>query len=171
MMTYQLIPFVDNKDIQLTANYTLENNKLVLSYILQGNLDLVELASFDKLQEGDDLWKTTCFECFCLLDDGHSYIELNFSPRGYWHIYYFDGYRKASKTLNHLITVNQIDTQFSHADKYRLNAAVNIESISIKAIGLTAVLEDKNNKLAYYALSHKASEPDFHQKASFEITL
>lgn len=170
MTTYSLIPFDKSSapDISVEVDAHVKKNKLYLQYVLTGNITEIDWPSFDKIKLAENLWQTTCLECFLLLEGGQSYIELNFSPKGYWHIYYFDAYRKASESLSDLVEIENIKTsQGSHA--YQLRAIVDLDSVSIRSVGLTAVIETKQQQLSYWALQHDAQQPDFHLSSSFGL--
>lgn len=50
---------------------------------------------FVKLRQ-DYLWESHCYEVFLAFGNSENspYIEINFSPNGYFNIYHFEGYRK-----------------------------------------------------------------------------
>jgi len=165
---HNLVPFPSFKhpDVQVQIDYAINNDILCLNYFVSGDIENIQWPDFDCIQEGNDLWKTTCLECFCLLEDGKSYIELNFSPKGYWHIYYFDDYRQPSQTLKNVVCISDLVIN-KKDDGCRLQVEVHLNGISIKDIGFTAVIEDSNKEISYWALQHASNNPDFHKSETF----
>jgi hypothetical protein len=165
---YALIPFPNQNhpDITMFSEVIIKNHLITLTYHIAGDLSDLIIPHFDSFKEGHDLWKNTCMECFILLEDGQSYIELNFSPSGLWHIYYFDDYRQPSSKLKNLVDIKMIEVTQT-INSFILNAQFNFSSVFFQAMGLSAVIEDRKNLLSYFALKHSAKQPDFHQSASF----
>jgi hypothetical protein len=167
---YTLIPFPTSPHppIQLSVEQSFVNDCLSLSYTISGDLAHLHIPTFDGLREANDLWKSTCMECFVLLEDGQSYIELNVSPSGAWHWYYFDDYRQPSTKLGHLAKIISIEVQ-KHAQSLTVQTECQLPPGVVRAMGLSAVIEDKKHLLSYFALKHTQQQPDFHDKASFVL--
>jgi hypothetical protein len=105
----------------------------------------------------DDLWKSTCFECF-VGGVGFSYREFNFSPSGAWAAYQFDGHRSGMRQAP-----AQVDIETSRNDKcLTVVAKIQSEFPVAAQTGLTAVIEEKDALLRYWATSFAPGEPDFH---------
>jgi hypothetical protein len=119
----------------------------------------------------DGLWQHTCCEAF-VMEEGDGYREFNFSPSGQWAAYRFTGYRER-------------DTTFTPGAEPRLSLAPLADGFELRAalptallppsnalqIGLTAVIEAADGSKSYWALAHCASQPDFHLRQSFALTL
>jgi hypothetical protein len=165
---YALIPFpgLAHSAINISVKLHIEDNILQLVYFIDGQVNDIDVPPFDQVKQSDSLWQTTCLECFLLLADGHTYIELNLSPKGYWDIYYFDDYRKPSSKSVDLLQVKSIQVNHNQ-NGLELKSEVDIAHISIKAIGLSAVIEDKHQSISYWALQHTSDQPDFHTKEDF----
>jgi hypothetical protein len=172
MKTYSLIPFDKSSapDISIEVAAQLENQKLCLQYTLIGDVTEIDWPVFDKVQLAEGLWQTTCLECFLLLEDGKRYIELNFSPKGSWHIYYFDDYRKASVNLDKLVSIENIKVNQEN-DTYQLTSTISLGDISMRSMGFTAVIETKQQQLSYWALQHDEQQPDFHLPSAWAVTV
>ena len=60
-------------------------------------------------------------------------------------------------------------------DSLLLNLKISLDKIisseSDLEVGITTVVEDKQQQLSYWALTHPANEPDFHHRDSFIIKL
>lgn len=107
------------------------------------------------------LWQTTCFEIF-VGGNGGSYREFNLSPSGAWAAYQFDDHRRGMRD-----SVAHVEIEIS-ISKNGLTLIAKIESeFPLPAeIGLTAVVEEKDGMLRYWATSFAPGEPDFHAAAT-----
>jgi hypothetical protein len=129
------------------------------------------LAAVPRRVEG--LWQHTCFEAFIRTNASPDYYEFNFSPSGEWAAYSFRGYRDGEPIedvgLSPEIVVRR------EADKIELDAVVRLDRLSAippgatLQIGLSAVIEDNDGKLSYWALKHPVEKPDFHHPDSFAL--
>ena len=114
-------------------------------------------------QQKDELWKKTCFEFFIKKENSKEYYEFNFSPNRCWRCYLFTDYRKKQKTVSDfqpkslLINQNSLDVEFLNPIKQRAYYLIQI----------SAVIEDYQHGLSYYALNHASKQPDFHCQKSF----
>ncbi|MFA4893730.1 DOMON-like domain-containing protein [Brevundimonas sp.] len=116
----------------------------------------------------DGLWRNTCFEVFALLRDGR-YAEFNISPSGQWAAYGFSGYREGMANVEGPIQVVRAERT---DDAFELDAIINwADWPRIDRIGLSAVIEDVDGGLSYWALAHPSDKPDFHHPDSFVLTL
>jgi hypothetical protein len=118
-----------------------------------------------------DLWQHTCFEAFLMAEEGPGYREFNFSPSGEWAAYTFRGYRDGGEQeveMAPVITVNH------SAEQLELHAAIRPDCLppgrSLQ-LGLSAVVEDADGILSYWALRHPPGKPDFHHTDAFALQL
>ena len=114
----------------------------------------------------EDLWRTTCFELFAG-GEGESYQEFNLSPSGAWAAYQFDGHRSGRRDIEARI---EIETSL---DNKRLSVIAKIESEfpNPMPVGLTAVIEENDGLLRYWATTFAPGEPDFHAAANRSLLL
>src|ERR1043165_4654007 len=68
-------------------------NRLVLSYVVIGQMSDIRLPPVAAAARTDDLWQHTCFEAFIRASSGTAYYEFNFAPSTQWAAYRFSGYR------------------------------------------------------------------------------
>ncbi|MBK9323090.1 MAG: hypothetical protein IPM97_09165 [Bdellovibrionaceae bacterium] len=117
-------------------------------------------------QEG--LWQSTCFEVF-LSPLGHSqYYEFNFALTPAWNVYVFDAYREPQPPRG----TADFALKEMHWNKQQSQLTVKLESttrLPLFQASLTAVLEEKNSKKHYCALTHRGLKPDFHLRESFTL--
>lgn len=116
----------------------------------------------------DGLWRHTCFEVFAQLEDG-CYAEFNISPSGEWAAYSFTGYREGMENLEGRVRLHRAE---------RAGAAFDVEAILdwpkapfIQRIGMSAVIEDTDGAISWWALAHPSDKPDFHHPDSFVLEL
>jgi hypothetical protein len=114
----------------------------------------------------DDLWRTTCFELFLMLDDDERYVEINLSPSTRWAAYAFDGYRDGRTALD--IAAPRIERLPDG-----IAATLNLSALPHGELrmGLSAVVEETGDTLSYWALAHPPGAPDFHAAACFAARL
>ena len=147
---------------------------LRITYRLEGNLRRLRIPAPAHPRAGDRLWQHTCFEVF-IARRMPSYHELNFSPSREWAAYAFSEYRQgaplADDSLDPRIAVR------TRADGLELEAAVDLRRLSPLHAGarlslaLSAVIEDADAGLSYWALRHPPGKPDFHHPEAFALEL
>lgn len=108
----------------------------------------------------DGLWKTTCFELFMAAGEG-GYQEFNFAPSSAWAAYHFDGYREGMRPANIDVT---IETR-RETNGLTLRAEIKGELPLPANVGLTAVIEETDGQLRYWATGFAPGKPDFHATA------
>lgn len=114
----------------------------------------------------DGLWRSTCFEVFACLRDGR-YAEFNISPSGEWAAYGFTGYREDMMNLEGPIRVVRAERT---EEAFELDAMIDWKDWPfVDRIGLSAVIEDVDGGLSYWALTHPSDKPDFHHPDSFAL--
>ena len=150
--------------------------RLSLRYRLEGDLDRLELPAPRASAAADGLWRHTCFEAFLKAGDANAYVELNFSPSTEWAIYAFDDYR--SGTQPRAPRRPPAIASRRTGDVFELDATVDFEGLFTESPGaaglrlaLSAVLEDRQGQLSYWALAHPSERADFHHPESFALQL
>ena len=139
--------------------------QLLLEYELRGDLARVRIAGSDA---ADDLWRHTCMEVFVGTAAAGPYLEFNFAPDGRWAGFRFSGYRASMAPLT-AIRSPRIELR-TGSDRLLLSADVALPSELAAArlrLGITAVVENTDRQLEYWALRHCGARPDFHHPDSF----
>jgi hypothetical protein len=147
----------------------------VLRYALDGDVSRLLIPADSTLRRGDRLWQHTCFEAFVMAGGLPGYCEINFSPSAEWAIYSFSGYRDGMTALE----VTRAPEISVHREPGRLNleAAVDLELWRRPQVdgglrlALSAVIEETDGRLSYWALAHPAAKPDFHHAGAFVLSL
>lgn len=118
----------------------------------------------------DGLWRHTCFEAFVGCEGDAAYREFNFSPSGHWAAYAFSAERVPAEKAPPLPTPLIACDRQAHA--LTLQARVPVGALPAPGaagylIGLSAVIEDTDGQLSYWALHHPAARPDFHHRGGW----
>ena len=148
--------------------------ELAIEYSLSGEIDKLLIPTQRAPRRADHLWRHTCFEAFIATRDNERYWEFNFAPSGDWAIYRFDSYRNAVSAID---APPPIITTARSANNLTMNATVdlnnfpNLKNRTELRLALSAVIEDNNGALSYWALAHPPGKPDFHHRDSFALTL
>jgi hypothetical protein len=119
----------------------------------------------------DKLWAHTCFEAFIGFPESPRYLELNFSPSGQWAAYRFDSYRQgmaAALELAPRLAVRRLAQALELQAEVRLDLEASRRRLRI---GLSAVVEDQEGRLSYWAVRHAPGRPDFHHPEGFAFAL
>ncbi|NVO15764.1 MAG: DOMON-like domain-containing protein [Rhodoplanes sp.] len=145
--------------------------RLLLTWIVTGAITAIRIPPPETPARADELWRHTCFEAFVRAPPGSAYYEFNFSPSTCWAAYRFDFYRSGMRVADE-IGAPLIEAQ-SRADGWVLQAALELDRLSALPcdaplhLGLSAVIEDTNGRLSYWALAHPPGKPDFHHADGF----
>lgn len=163
--------------MHLSVSATILRNEvgdLLLSYRVHGDLAKIIIPEPVPVTAVpcDGLWQHTCCEAFIATAHDVDYREFNLSPSGQWAAYRFSDYR-------------QIDPQYRPSTVPRISCQKGIEDFQLDAhlpslpfprqqiliMGLSVVIEAANGSKSYWALDHAGSQPDFHHRQSFTLTL
>ena len=147
-------------------------DRLVLSYMVTGQLSDIRLAPAMPAARADGLWQHTCFEAFVRAASGPAYYEFNFAPSTEWAAYRFNSYRSGMAAAE--IGAPAIEVR-SGLDSYTLQASLELDrlpDLSREAswrLGLSALIEDISGGKSYWALAHPPGKPDFHHADCFAL--
>jgi hypothetical protein len=117
-------------------------------------------------QRKDNLWEHTCFEIFLGQHGMQDYREFNLSPAGDWNVYSFSGYRQGIKPEMHFNTL-PFDVEIVSDQELKLAVTIDLKILqdySVIDVGLSAVLEQVNGVITWWAIDHQEDVPDFHAK-------
>ncbi len=148
---------------------------LELRFRLSGDPAHLRIPPRREARRTDKLWQHTCFELFCSHSATTAYYELNFSPSTEWAMYRFDAYR-AGMTAVETPFAPRIGIQL-HAGGLDLDARLDLGALAalrdspVLRLGLSAVIEESDGRLSYWALAHPAPKPDFHHASAFALSL
>jgi len=177
-----LVPFSPDASPTLLASAEFvweEQNTLELSFSLRPpqsgqqlpKLEFMDASPGSSLRSGqrlDGLWEHTCFEAFFAQPNQDRYWELNVSPTGDWNLYRFESYR--TDGVHEQTPKPLIHWQSSTRD-CRCTIVLSLDPwwtpVQLPELAISMVLEDSDNNLSYWALSHHGNEPDFHDRRAF----
>ena len=118
------------------------------------------------------LWRTTCFEAFLRAPAGTAYTELNFAPSTAWAAYRFRAYREDMQVAKE-VGPPRIETRAA-SDRFELRASLTLDGLPRDEpwqLGLSAVIEESDGSLSYWALAHPPGKADFHHSDCFAAVL
>lgn len=144
-----------------------ENGSLTLAFALKGELCALRIPESRPSLRARDLWRHTCFEVFVMAGEGPGYREFNFSPSSEWAVCTFRGYREGGDLelkMRPGIAVRR------SGDRLELDAEIALDCLPpgrLLRLGLSAVVEDADGVLSYWALRHPPGKPDFHHTDAF----
>lgn len=145
---------------------------LQVRYRIEGDMGRLVLPTTDFARRGDGLWQHTCFEAFLRPDASDNYHEFNFAPSGDWAAYRFAA-RRSDRSLPHLpAPLIRFHAAQDHCDlsaDIPLSALPELAAASVIHAGVAAVVESRDVGLSWWALSHGAEKPDFHDPATFVL--
>jgi hypothetical protein len=147
--------------------------KLTVTYRLDGDVDHLRVPLERPSYATDRLWEHTCFELFVALAGERAYHELNFAPYGASAVYAFQDYRQR---LDSDLTAKMPGRQWKGAS-FGLIAEVDLAALDVRyvdaelVLGVSAVIEDVDGQLSYWALAHPQPKPDFHHRDAFTLVL
>ena len=147
------------------------SGSLNLAFALEGDLSGLRIPELQPSRRVHGLWRHTCCEAFVMAAEGPGYREFHFSPSGAWAVYGFRGYRDGGELELELapgIVVHRT------VDRLELCAEIRTEFLPpgrCLRMGLSAVVQDADGVLSYWALQHPPGKPDFHHANAFALQL
>jgi hypothetical protein len=160
----------------ITVEVQPRGGTLELRYFVAGDIERVRVPALAPPSRADQLWQHTCFEAFIAEEDiALGYREFNFAPSTEWAIYQFSGYRNGMTVVD----VEHAPTVAVQRDGKGLSliARVDIEPLSDLdrdrrlRLAISAVIEESNGAISYWALAHPPGKPDFHHADGFVVML
>jgi hypothetical protein len=144
-----------------------------VGYAIGGEVARLRLPPPSAPRIAAQLWQHTCCELFiAAMGAGEGYHEFNFSPSGEWALRAFARYRDGVLVEDERFAP-RIAVQ-AGAGRLQLDAHVPLGRLPYHGrlrLGLSAVLEEDDGTLSYWALRHPAGKPDFHHSDAFAMAL
>jgi hypothetical protein len=156
--------------VEILAEIENQGTHLELKFELQDPLNHIKTNPHffqsvpTEAQRRDGLWKSTCFELFLKVPNKSTYYEFNFSPEGFWNLYHFSDYRKPHPPHR---SEDFSITEWSWRSQVFKVALSNKTSVRDWSASITAVLQNLNHEVQYWALKHTDEKPNFHHFDSF----
>jgi hypothetical protein len=149
----------------IRADVERAGNRLILRFALAGDVASIRLPDARGPHRAEGLWQHTCFEVFLKRPGHEDYLEFNFAPFGPWAAYHFDGYRSGKRDL--VVAAPSVGGM-TGPDVLSMFISLKVPP-SAWDIGFSAVIEDMDGHISYWALAHPSAKPDFHHPDSFAL--
>ncbi len=175
--SFSLQPFPSTNplpDVKITGNIARRDRRLAIDYALQGNLAQLAIpAPTDVPARKNELWQETCFEFFLGIKNSQRYWEFNLSPAGHWNAYRFAAYRQG---MQEEIAFRSLPFSVQNqSGALRLTLELDLDQIlqadQTLEVAISAVIKLRDGQVSYWALIHRSSQADFHQRDSFIVEL
>jgi hypothetical protein len=148
---------------------------VVFRYVLRAEISRVRIPPMQSTARADGLWRHTCFEAFIMAPGTAGYYEFNFAPSRQWALYRFDAYREGMSPADleppPELCVRRFEDRLELDAAVHLNDLIGLRGAPRLLLGLTAVVEEENGRLCYWALKHPPGKPDFHCPDGFVLEL
>lgn len=146
------------------------SGKLILNYIVSGDVSALELLEISQPKRTDYLWQQTCFEAFVGAKGEKGYLEYNLSPSTEFAVYAFEDHRRGMRNPE-LATDPKIEIVDGNGS-YHLSAELDLAGLPGMdldglELSVTAVIEEKDGQKSLWALTHPSGNPDFHNRDCF----
>jgi hypothetical protein len=148
------------------------SRRWLLRYFVTGAVGRIRLPLTKKPARADALWRHTCFEAFIRFGPAGPYREFNFAPTGEWAAYDFISYRGGMRPAE--MEAPLIDTG-TRESRFELQVFLPPDAVAgpraVTHVGLSAVIEETDGRMSYWALAHPDGKPDFHHPDCFALEL
>ena len=147
---------------------------LGVSYVIAADVSRLRIPRPRPKAIAERLWQHTCCELFVMRRDVAEYHEFNFAPSGEWAAYRFAAYRDSQRLMDASIEPH-VELRTT-AELLELDAAIRLDRLSrghlsdALALSVTAVIEESDGRISYWALAHAPGKPDFHHRDAFAIS-
>jgi hypothetical protein len=143
---------------------------LLIEFATSGEIEKLLVPGNAEPMRRPGLWEHTCFELFLRGRGEDGYFEFNFSPSAEWAAYAFDGYRRDMRPLH--TAAPWIGPIMGTSTMQMLVWIPHLPSPPREwDLGLSAIIEDVEGNMSYWALTHPSDKPDFHHPESFALHL
>ncbi|MBU6283332.1 DOMON-like domain-containing protein [bacterium] len=151
---------------------------LRFDWTVEGPLEALLLPDPCEPRAADDLWRHTCLEAFVRPAGARAYVELNLSPSRAFAVYRFRAYRERDDAAGRPSAPTRIEARREGA-RLVLSARLDVAAVlgdpeaasGPLDVGLSAVVETADGRVAYFALRHPEGKPDFHHDDAFALRL
>jgi hypothetical protein len=145
---------------------------IAITYSLDGQISRLSLPAKSAPSRVDGLWQHTCFEAFVSVEGAPEYREFNFAPSGQWAAYAFQRYRDGGplpQASDPQITIRTSESSFELDALIRRESLPPLPGNARLLLALSAVIEEKDRVMSYWALKHPPGPPDFHHASAFVL--
>ncbi len=169
LLPHPATPCAAVRRIAVSLDWPAANGELRLQYVMEGDVQQLQIPSAGEPRRADGLWHATCCELFLRSPGGAAYREFNFAPSGEWAAWQFTGRREGMQPLD-LPGAPRIESR-EQAGRWLLDVTLPLAAEPVLEAGLATVLLDRQGRLSYWALAHPGERPDFHDPATCTLRL
>jgi hypothetical protein len=152
---------------------------LAVSYSIEGDMERLRVPAPAPPRMAERLWEHTCCEIFIARKGLPAYHEFNFSPSGEWAAYAFERYREGVPLAgeSNAQALDPRVTARCAARQLELDVLIGLDRLSPAhgaaqlSLALSAVVEERDGALSYWALKHPPGRPDFHHADAYALDL
>ena len=156
----------------LVANVSRPHGGLSVTYTVTGAVERVRVPDLRASAFADELWQHTCFELFYRRQAPDPYCELNFSPSGEWAAYAFARYRQGMARRHDVQALRIAVRRRERTLELEASiAAPDLQPAGPLSVAVSAVVEETDGTMSYWALKHAGEKPDFHHRDGFALQL
>jgi hypothetical protein len=162
--------------LSVSVEVRAQADALRLRYTLRGDTTALRIPAPAAPVPTDGLWRHTCFEAFVAVNGESAYREFNFSPSSGWAAYRFSSERERDNAAEARDRV-LLPPLLAHATPRTLTLTVRVPATALPrspamlSLGLSAVIEERDGRLSYWALHHPHEQPDFHHRDGRTLVL
>lgn len=164
---FNLKPYFDSSEkLKFKSHFNLTSDLVCIDFTLSSSTGLknINIPKLNEVKRENELWKTTCFECFLFYPEG-DYYELNVSPSGGWNSYSFSSYRKNMKVVDDM-SITHLSSSLSEYEFHLETCFQHVDKRYPSSIQICAVISNgTSNNLNYWAIKHSSEKPDFHEQS------
>jgi hypothetical protein len=150
-------------------------NTILLMYSVEPAVTLL-LPAYER-ERRDNLWHGTCFELF-VKPESRGYVEFNFAPLSAWNAYSFVDWRMGRRAYQPNAEPSIVDSRTdgrkeSFPARYELDVVISPDFLELApaSASLTAIIQEEDGTMSYWALAHPPGEPNFHHPDCFVARL
>jgi hypothetical protein len=146
---------------------------LKIDYAVVGPIGDLRLPAPIIPDRREGLWRHTCFEAFVGFADGKSYVEYNASPSREYAAFRFEGYRSGMQPALDLPACD-VYPEVPSDSRFGLTLWLDLLPLAgavPRSLGVSAILEQLDGRISYWAIAHPPGEPDFHHPDCFALEL
>ena len=154
---------------QILAGVDRNAQRLHVWFSIEGEMQRLRIPAPRSARIAERLWQHTCCEIFVARKGEPGYHEFNLSPSGEWAAYAFAGYRTGGMLCDETFAPGICAKQ--SGSNLLLECCVRIAATESLKLGVSAVIEELDGRLSYWALKHPPGKPDFHHCDALALEL
>lgn len=168
---FKLLPFAPASapPAALSGDIVRLRRQLQVNFSLEANLAALAIPPpAAGPQRRHELWQQTCFELFVGPAEAGAYLEVNLCPSGHWNMYRFDSYRQGMREEPAVCLQSRVlRTAQGLTVQMKIDLVATGQAGEALRLSPCAVLLSTSGAPSYWAASHPADKPDFHDRRTW----